>query len=362
MAAHVTKPILCFYIGYADNLSPGATAGAVLYGAELATVSLAEQLAQFYDVHVFGPSLTNSNHNHVRYRSSHELDAFQLSNVVDVMIISRYVHYFLEFTNRARATYIWLHDVRVHPYWRAMVLPQKAKHLLENQMSNIDGLIVLSPWHKEEVLAHYDVDPAKVFVIGNAIEPERFTPHPIDAKVPNRFIYTSAPNRGLDVLIDCFHEVRRAVPDAELYVYRGREGFTDELLATMESCAYVHFRGATDNRVLAREFLKSDIWFYPTSWPETYCISALEAQMAGCACVASDLAALHTTVGDRGVLVPGAPDTDDFKARAIAEVVNLLNDPTRKHALQERGRAWAAQQTWQARAIEWLTVLGSATR
>lgn len=72
--------------------------------------------------------------------------------------------------------------------------------------------------------------------------------------------------------------------------------------------------------------------------------------------------ALHTTVGDRGVLVPGAPDTDDFKARAIAEVVNLLNDPTRRHALQERDRAWAAQQTWQARASEWLTVLGSATR
>ena len=48
--------------------------------------------------------------------------------------------------------------------------------------------------------------------------------------------------------------------------------------------------------------------------------------------------------------------------RQSATGVNLLNDPTRRHALQERDRAWAAQQTWQARASEWLTVLGSATR
>lgn len=358
-AVNTARGVLCFYVGYTPDLAPSDRVGQQFYGAELATVRLAEQLTRFYDVYVFGALCSDADRNGVHYRNSDGLNDFQRDHVVDVMIISRYVHYFLEFTNRAAKTFLWFHDVLAQPYWQFHELPAGATHLVENMMPGIDGLIVLSPWHKEFVLQRYDIDPAKVFVLGNAIDVTLYeSPTPI-AKVPNRFIYTSAPNRGLDVLLGCFHEIHEQIPAAELYIYRGSEDFSKEILEEIDACGYIHYMGALDNVALAREFLTTDVWFYPTAWAETYCISALEAQMAGCVCVASDVAALHTTVGDRGVLLNTNQSADGFARDAVAAVVDLLNDPVRKHDLQTRGRAWASQQTWTVRASEWRALLES---
>jgi hypothetical protein len=48
-------------------------------------------------------------------------------NKIDVMIISRYVYYFLENTISARKTYIWLHDTLLQPYWNGIALPDGGK-------------------------------------------------------------------------------------------------------------------------------------------------------------------------------------------------------------------------------------------
>lgn len=355
-------PLLCFYIGYTPDFVAPDPAASPPYGAELATVRLAEQLTGYFDVFVFGMGLSDADRRAVHYRHAAALHDFQRDHVIDVMVVSRYAHYFLEYTNRAQKTFFWMHDLLPLPYWDFKELPRHAKHLIENQMASIDGLIALSPWHREYVLEHYDVDPEKVFVVGNAIDTSLFEPDPRIARQPNRFIYTSAPNRGLDTLLECFVEIRREIDDAVLYIFRGHEDFTTELLDDIEALDHVHYMGGIDNVALAAEFMKSDVWFYPTGWEETYCISALEAQMAGCLCVASDLAALRTTVGDRGILLPGQPATGDVKNDAVRAVVDVLGDPQRKAEFQRRGQEWARNQTWAVRAKEWLSLIESTKR
>jgi glycosyltransferase involved in cell wall biosynthesis/GR25 family glycosyltransferase involved in LPS biosynthesis len=348
------KPILCFYIGYTADLNgENFRTKSNVYGSELALIRLAERLANFYDVYIYGACIREElEFAGVKYFNSGSLNDFQKKNTIEIMIISRYVHYFIEFTNRAKKTYVWMHDMSCQPYWNGIEIPKSAKYLMENVMPGIDGLIALTEWHKGFILEHYDVDPNKIFIIGNGINTSLFN-EPVQ-KIKNRFIWSSAPNRGLAKLVEYFHEIRNQIPDATLHIYRGKEDFSQEFLDELAKYDYIYYGGALANELLVKEFQKAEIWFYPTNWLETYCISALEAQMAGCVCVCSNIGALINTVGNRGVLLKSPLYSDQYKYEAINAVVSLLKDENRKKMMADAAKKWATEQTWENRTDEWL--------
>ena len=88
------------------------------------------------------------------------------------------------------------------------------------------------------------------------------------------------------------------------------------------------------------------------------CITALEAQMSKTAVVCTDLAALHTTVGDRGILVQGDAYTKEYREKALQEVFTILKDEKRRNEMVQRAYEWAKQQTWDQRAKEMLSIVG----
>jgi glycosyltransferase involved in cell wall biosynthesis len=211
-------------------------------------------------------------------------------------------------------------------------------------------------------------------VTRNGLTPERFAGS--EERRSFRFIYSSSPDRGLDTLLELFPRIRERLPEAELHIFYGfenwdralgmrvdrdAEAWRDRIRAAMQQPG-VFFRGRVGQRELAREMMRSDIWFYPTRFEETYCITALEAQMAGALCVASDLGALRTTVADRGVLLGGDAYSEEFRRLAVETVVALLMDRERRDAFAGRGRAWAAEQTWDAVAEEWQGIFDGAER
>lgn len=337
-----TKKILCFYIGYTKDITNVDN----LYGSEIALLNLADQLKKFYNVYIFGYSVKHNVINEINYRNSNELNEFMCNNLVDIMIISRYIHYFIEFENKANKTFIWIHDMCIAQHWNNIVFPNDAKCLVKNIDHQINGYIVLSEWHKNYILNLYHIDEKKIHIIGNAINLHDFD---ISAKKhKNRFIWTSAPNRGLDKMIECIHEIKKIFTDVELFIYRGSDEMSD-ILKNIEGCDYIHYCGKVDNKTIIQKFMESDIWFYPTNWMETYCISALEAQMAGCVCIASDLAGLATTVSNRGLLYK------NINKENIIEIMSTIlpNDDV-KDDYRTNGINWAKLQTWDARVLEWI--------
>jgi hypothetical protein len=86
------------------------------------------------------------------------------------------------------------------------------------------------------------------------------------------------------------------------------------------------------------------------------CITALEAQISKTAIVCTDLAALHTTVGDRGILIQGDAYTKQYREQALKEVFAILKDEKRRTEMVERAFQWAKQQTWSMRAREMLDI------
>jgi glycosyltransferase involved in cell wall biosynthesis len=92
---------------------------------------------------------------------------------------------------------------------------------------------------------------------------------------------------------------------------------------------------------LARELMRSWAMFYPTFWPETFCMSTLEAQAAGTPVITSPIGALTETV-------KGGICTNDF-----VNAVSQLRNVSRWRKLSEAGKAFAQEFSWAAIAAQW---------
>lgn len=334
------------------------------------------------------------------YEGVHWFDATRYVGVTcDALVISRYPDALSCPGIMAKAKLLWVHDVHVGPA------------LTMERALEFDTILCLSNWHKEYFCSVYPfLDPRRVTVTRNGIDlslfeqsspaermqlvvdlatgdPENEIPPLIDndtavkllsapTRNPHRAVYSSSPDRGLQTALELWPLIRKEVPDAELHVFygfdnlrRGRPSdvaLADKLEATAKATEGVFLRGRVSPKELAREFLKSGVWFYPTWFSETSCITAMQAQAAGLDIITSPIAALKETVGI-GMLIPGAPEpidmatrgfelaepSDEYRRRAVAHVIAAME----QHG--DAGRNDGSRFSLDTLALEWDTMLNA---
>lgn len=258
---------------------------------------------------------------------------------------------------------LWVHDVDVGDDW-------------ENDLLDYDLILGLTKWHTRRLMDLYShVDPARFATTSNGVDLSRFDGIPLDDKKPH-FVFSSSPDRGLDVLLDLWPKIRFHREDAELHIYYGFEQWRrlnaknkkglliiDDMEARVrESQAQdqgVFFHGRVGQRELAEAHAKAICWAYPSNFCETFCISALEAQVVGSVPVTSNLAGLAETAR-LGRLVTGHNKTTSYRDQFLANVVQMLHehdnhrDAGLSWSLAEECRTWARRQTWEAVARQWV--------
>lgn len=172
----------------------------------------------------------------------------------------------------------------------------------------------------------------EVSVIPNAIDVPSYRPEV--ARHPHRvaFLGRDDPRKGLGVLLEAWPAIRAEVPEAELRVMgRGRP----------RSLPGVEFLGRVDEGEKRRTLASAAVMVAPNLGGESFGITVAEAMAAGCAVVASDLAAFAAVLDGNGILVPtGDPS---YLARQVA---GLLADPDRIRSLGRRARESAARFDW----------------
>jgi glycosyltransferase involved in cell wall biosynthesis len=267
-----------------------------------------------------------------------------------------------DFGEIGRQRFLWMHDIDV----RDQLTAERARRFT--------GIFALSEPHKAHLLGVYPfLDPARVFVTRNGLDLTRFD-QTVDRK-NQRLIYSSSPDRGLDILLKIFPKIRERCPDATLDVFHGWAGFDrtarrnheqrafrERLIKLLDQPGVIH-HGYVDQSRLAREMLGSALWVYPTYFTETSCITAMEAQAAGAIPVTRPLAALAETV-KFGVLIDGDVQTSEVQARYVEEIVSLLQQPKKQDQIREDMVPWArAAFGWDDVAAEWRRLFTSnATR
>lgn len=277
-----------------------------------------------------------------------------------------------EFLLRLRAK---LGDGRKLILWTQHAIDQPAvANLAEAEVRDcLDGIAFVSRWQMDGYLKTFRLDPARCRVMRNGIAPAfagLFGPDEdiLAAKPwPPVLAYTSAPFRGLDVLLDSFPLIRVAIPEARLRVCSSLEVYQvsaerDPYMALYQRCREtegVEYLGGLGQMELAGMMREATCLAYLNRFAETSCIAVQEALAAGCLVVSSQLGALPESGAGFARLIPVPEDPQEHAWRYAEAAVAALSEL--REGASGAGRRLRAQvdhanagSTWEVLAQGWI--------
>lgn len=354
---------ILFYTGYCNaewnysQMKVGA-----LGGSEKAVAYLSKELGQLlkaangYTVYVAGQvraeELAEFN---VKYVGLNDLPDLLSKTEFHTVICSRYIS-FLEIYGSACSFYqfyIWAHDTRLLPYGCSM----NDVAIIEKWADRIDGCVCQTQWHADQYTALYPALKTKMSIINNGIDLELFPTSQV--KQLGKFIYTSRTERGLTRILELWPEIVAALPTATLAVSTYEVFPCNDEERRVQTHIESLNREFPDNRIqhlgklnptqLYAEMSTAEYWLYPTNWPETSCITAMEMLMSGVICLYYPVAGLTYTMNGCGMQI--------FPGSEIQTLVVTAHDEGIKEALRKQGRAYAESCGWATRAQQWESAL-----
>ena len=261
--------------------------------------------------------------------------------------------------------------------WEHLPADQPSVQDLPAARGVYDAIAFVSDWQSAQYIERFQLDPTRTCVIGNGVGPafeNAFARSeaigPSKARPPV-IAYTSAPYRGLNVLLTVFPEIRRRVPGTRLEVYSGMQLYQAmdkdaQYRVLYDACRTtegVELMGVVSQPVLAKRLKSVTLYAYPNTFAETFCIAALEAMAAGCRIVTSDLGGLRQTTAGFARLVPMVKATlaEDFLEACIASLTESLDGSDA--GLLARQVAYVNDNcTYGRRAQQWLEWLPTVRR
>jgi SAM-dependent methyltransferase len=316
-----------------------------LGGSETAAFQLASHLAELgYVVTLYGWCDQGA----VRDVIVRDWQTFDPTEPRHAVISSRVPEIFDRPVN-AKTRILWAHDTDF------------GDRLTKQRAERIDHVLSLSRWHRANLRTLYPFLNGKHVSVRNGIVPEYFAGEQPDREP--RVLYTSSPDRGLDILLELWPQIVERVPDAELLhcyaaVYDRVADQNPAIAAHRDRIRElgqqpgVRAIGSQSQPRLAELMRTARVWAHPSySTPvgnkfyETSCIGAMEAQAAGCRIVAGAWGALPETV-KTGALLRGDPTDAAWRSRFVEEIVAGLTDEGVQQLAQTEGPAAAADLGW----------------
>jgi glycosyltransferase involved in cell wall biosynthesis len=190
-------------------------------------------------------------------------------------------------------------------------------------------------------------------------------------ETPPLVVYVGDFPRGAAHLIPILEKLRaidsnfafEAYTDAVYTAHPDQDRATLEQLNNQPSVRHV---GKVGQTVLAERMKKAAILLSPNPWPETSCLSLIQAMAAGLLCVTTDRAALRETANIYGHLI-GIEDRDhlfrfdqEVDTDAFAKTVAFLLKLRREHPeavearLCEQRNFFVSNYRWRDRVEPWI--------
>ena len=280
--------------------------------------------------------------------------SFIQQNYIHTCIVSRFSEYLpVTFKGFIENVYFVVHDLTPS----GIVIP------IDNKLKKI---FCLTEWH---VSYFTDIFPSLKnitvpFYYGIDFQKFQNDRNEISFKQQYKFIYSSFPNRGLLQLLQMWPKIYQFQPLASLHIYCDVDGkWVNEVQPEMmvqirqlmidynvkENGMNIYYYGWVSKKVLSEAWTTSDIWFYPCTFMETFCLTALEAAITKTLVITNNLAALENTVGDRGVIIKGDATTEEWQQEALNKLFYYLGD-NNKQDLIKRNFEWASKLSWTSQA------------
>jgi tetratricopeptide (TPR) repeat protein len=356
------KPIFCFHADGGFNKWSGSSILTIgVGGSETYIIEMARHIQRSgqFDVYVFCNCAAEELFEGVVYKPLNDYYSFINTNYIHSCIVSRFSEYLpVTFKGWTENVYLVIHDLTPS----GIVIPMDRK---------LKKIFCLTEWHVDYFTQFFPNLKNITVPFYYGIDFQKFKSDKIMLKQQHKFIYSSFPNRGLLPLLQMWPKIHEFQPLASLHIYCDVNGkWVNEVEGKMmqqikelmqsynveQNNMNIYYHGWVNKQTLANAWLTADVWFYPCTFMETFCLTALEAALTKTLVITNHLAALQNTVGDRGVIVNGDPTTPEWQDLALVNIKHYLspeNSPL-KTALIEKNCEWASTMSWESRAAKML--------
>jgi len=237
-----SKPILAIYTGYTYSFNPND----IHYDeskcseCEHITRCLAEHFINLFDVHIWSAgNFKQSVYNKITYHNNETYMEFQNKNTIEILIISRYINFFLSNFPIAKKIYFWLHEWTVQPYYNGILLPENGAYLFKNLSNNFNKIIISSEQHKSITTQWLNKSNNNIALTSQILEKFTIIPNLIklsdfDIKIKrnNRsLIYIDDPRNNIDIVLELFQRCYRKEKKLSLYIITRQSSESQEELS-----------------------------------------------------------------------------------------------------------------------------------
>ena len=124
----------------------------------------------------------------------------------------------------------------------------------------------------------------------------------------------------------------------------------------------VNYHGYMENNKLTNFLKEMHIFSFPSIWPETSCIAAIEVMMAGCQIVTTNLGALYETCAPFGTFVSFDKNLNNLSKKYEIQLINSIENywsNENQELLKLQSKTFNLAYSWDARSKEWINFLKS---
>jgi UDP-glucose:(glucosyl)LPS alpha-1,2-glucosyltransferase len=224
-----------------------------------------------------------------------------------------------EIKNSKKEIIVWMHNT----YYQFD--PSLMHSFFSNDILNkIKYIVVVSEFLKQETLKFLPIDKSKVIVIPNAIKPLKYDFKKFKNPKLIKVIHTSTFERGTPLLVKALEKIDE---NFRLEIYND---FYPHFYPDYVPDSRIRFYGKTPKDTVIEAVESSHIHAYPSVFPETFCLSQVEAMSAGLLCVTSDLGALSEVSNNLTLMYPYEKNdikhSDIFAEHLTKAIQNIKNN------------------------------------
>jgi glycosyltransferase involved in cell wall biosynthesis len=357
----MNKKTICIFDGAGVDFNGDSINKGPLGGAETCVIQIAKGMtARGFNVFIFNFTNNPGVFDGVHYMHHSEID-FMKKFHTDLFVIVRSTKIAAEFRFKEYSIdkiALWLSDFAKNAIHANIV---KASE-------KVDYIIAKSEWHMQDILNMYpSISKEKFVILRNGINLSLFDGDKQISPFKNRaaLMYSSTPFRGLDIILEVFPKIKKECPTATLHIYSslklyGAAWSVEDLkyqplydkAKVMEGVTY---HGSVRQKELAQAYCNCGILAYPNTYPETSCITVMEAMAAGCPVVSTFLAALPEAIPlNCGFLRPPPSTTQEYKDWFVDRIVALIKDENMFATFSETCKLTARMYGWDYRVQDWV--------
>jgi len=262
---------------------------------------------------------------------------------------------------------------RINILWMHHFVNQKEAQKLGSRdfTDKLDYIVFNSNWNIEKFVYQFKIPESKSIVIKNAIEKINFFEKPKD-KIS--LIYHTTPWRGLVHLLNVFKKLN--IDNVELNICSSTKIYGkkfddtygknyEKIFNECKKTKNVNFFGFIDNEKTIKLLEKMHIFAYPSVWPETSCIAAIESMASGCEVVSTNLGALYETCSPFGTFVNYDRNFNNmekkFSETLSKSIKNFWTEENQKKLYLQR-ETINSFYSWDTRSLEWKNFFDEARK